>query len=213
MTKKKFKPFVQPLLFLLIVVVFAISVSFIKNILKEALDKPNQDNVSYVDSEIISILDSVPVISTKPQIIKPFLVDNVEILKDFYDYQGDNETQEKSLIYYENTYMQNSGIDYKSSEKFDVIAIYDGTVTNIKTDDILGTIIEIKHNDNLISVYQSITEPIVKINDKVEQGQILAKSGQNNIFKDIKEHLHFELYYEGQIVDPENFFGKKIEEL
>lgn len=215
MPKRKFKPFVLPVLYSLIIVAFAISVFFIQKVLKEAFKTSDNiiENTSYVDSEIINVLDTVPVVSTTPTIIKPFLATNVEVAKSFYDYQTDNETQERSLIYYENTYMQNSGIDYKASEKFDVVSILDGTVINVKNDDILGTIIEIRHNNDLISVYQSMSDVIVKIDDNVMQGQIIGKSGANNLNKDLKDHLHFELFYQGQIVNPDNYYGKKIEEL
>ncbi len=215
MPKRKLKPFVLPILYSLIIVAFAISVFFIQKVLQEAF-KTNDDiieNTSYVDSEIINILDTVPVVATPSTIIKPYLATNVEIAKSFYDYQADNEAQEKSLIYYENTYMQNSGVDYKSAEKFDVVSILDGTVINLKSDEILGTIIEIRHNDDLISVYQSMSDVIVKMDDKVMQGQIIGKSGLNNLNKDLKDHLHFELFYQGQVVNPENYYGKKIEEL
>lgn len=215
MPKRKLKPFVLPILYSLIIVAFAISVFFIQKVLQEAF-KTNDDiieNTSYVDSEIINILDTVPVVATPSTIIKPYLATNVEIAKSFYDYKADNEAQEKSLIYYENTYMQNSGVDYKSAEKFDVVSILDGTVINLKSDEILGTIIEIRHNDDLISVYQSMSDVIVKMDDKVMQGQIIGKSGLNNLNKDLKDHLHFELFYQGQVVNPENYYGKKIEEL
>lgn len=109
--------------------------------------------------------------------------------------------------------MQNSGIDYKGSVAFDVVAILDGTVTSVKQDNILGTTVEIRHKNDLISIYQSLNEITVKENDTVLQGQIIGKSGKNNISKDLEDHLHFELYYKGALVNPEEYYGKKIEEL
>lgn len=104
--------------------------------------------------------------------------------------------------------MQNSGVDYRKEGTFDVVAVLDGTVINVKEDNILGNIVEIRHNNEIISVYQSLSDITVKIDDTVLQGQIIGKSGVNNINKQLKEHLHFELYYKGMVVNPENYFGK-----
>ena len=65
----------------------------------------------------------------------------------------------------------------------------------------------------MISVYQSLSDVIVKKDDKVIQGQIIAKSGNSNINKDLGNHLHFELYYKGAIVNPEEYFDKSVDEL
>ena len=52
--------------------------------------------------------------------------------------------------------MQNSGVDYTSDSSFDVISILDGTVINVYENKILGTSIEVRHSNELISVYQKL---------------------------------------------------------
>ncbi len=51
----------------------------------------------------------------------------------------------------------------------------------------------------------------VKKGDNVLRGQVIGKSGLSNISKDLKDHLHFELFYKGQVVNPLDYFDKKIE--
>ncbi|UKI27353.1 MAG: hypothetical protein L6V91_01525 [Bacilli bacterium] len=47
--------------------------------------------------------------------MKPYLDSDVSLVKGFYDYKGDSDSQEKNLLFfYENTYMQNSGVSYSS---------------------------------------------------------------------------------------------------
>lgn len=213
MTKRKLKPFVIPTIYVLSIITFAVSVYFIQRIVSTSTFTNPEDKLEYVDKEILNSIQYVPVISTGAEIKKPFLVDDVTVVKSFYNYKGDETTQEKSLIYYENTYMQNSGVDYKGSISFDVVSILDGTVISVKQDNILGTTVEIRHSNDLISLYQSLEEVIVKENDEVLQGQIIAKSGTNNINKDLENHLHFELYHKGEVVNPEEYFGKKVNEL
>ena len=154
----------------------------------------------------------VPVQTTKSLIIKPYLSENVSIGKYFYDFEGEKESQEKSLIYYENTYIQNSGVDYISNSVFDVVSILDGEVISIEKDNILGNIIKVKHDKDLISVYQGIDEITVSNGDSVVQGQILGVSSTSKINSDYNSSLHFEVYYKGEIIDPENLYTLSIED-
>lgn len=213
MTKRKLKPFVIPTIYVLSIITFVTSVYFIQRIVSTKTFVTQEPKLEYVDKEILNTNQYIPVVSTGTEIKKPYLVDDVTIARGFYSKDADEETQEKSLIYYEGTYMQNSGIDYKGSVAFDVVAILDGTVTSVKQDNILGTTVEIRHKNDLISIYQSLNEITVKENDTVLQGQIIGKSGKNNISKDLEDHLHFKLYYKGALVNPEEYYGKKIEEL
>lgn len=213
MTKRKLKPFVIPTIYVLSIITFAVSVYFIQRIVSTKTFTTKEQKIEYVDKEILNTNQYIPVISTGTEIKKPYLAEDVIIARGFYSKDADEATQEKALIYYEGTYMQNSGVDYKGTVAFDVVSILDGTVTSVKQDNILGTTIEIRHKNDLISVYQSLTEITVKENDTVLQGQIIGKSGKNNISADLEEHLHFELYYKGAIVNPEEYYGKKIEEL
>ena len=213
MTKRKLKPFVIPTIYVLSIITFVTSIYFIQRIVSTKTFVTEEPKLEYVNKEILNTNQYIPVVSTGTEIKKPYLVDDVTVVRGFYSKDADEETQEKSLIYYEGTYMQNSGVDYKGSVAFDVVAILDGTVTSVKQDNILGTTVEIRHKNDLISIYQSLNEIIVKENDTVLQGQIIGKSGKNNISKDLEDHLHFELYYKGALVNPEEYYGKKIEEL
>ena len=172
------------------------------------------DDLQYVDGEITEELDrDVPVVSTPSVIVRPYLDNDVKVAKSFYDYKGDSDSQEKSIILFEDTYMQNSGVDYTGEEIFDVISVLDGNVLSVKDDNILGTTVEIRHSNDLISVYQSLSNISVKEGDDVIQGQIIAQSGISNINKDLGNHLHFELYYKGTIVNPEEYYNKDVNEL
>ena len=109
--------------------------------------------------------------------------------------------------------MPNSGIDYVLPEKFDVLSILDGEVIEVKEEELLGKSITIRHDTDLISVYQGLSEITVEKNEHVSIGQIIGKSGTNELNKNLGNHLHFELMYKGQTVDPEDYYDKKISEL
>lgn len=165
----------------------------------------------YVNKTVIE--EEMPVVNTSDTIIRPYLVDDVSIVKNYYDYKSESDTQEKSLIYYENTYLQNSGVSYGKEDTFDVVAVLDGTVTSIKEDQNLGKIVEITHSNDIISIYQSLSEIKVEENQEIKQGDIIGVSGTCNIEQDLNNHLHFEMIVNGTTVNPENYYDKKISEL
>jgi len=170
------------------------------------------ETLSYVFKGFIN--DEVPVVSyTNETIIKPFDSETVTINKNFYDRSSDSETQEKSLIYYQNTYMPNTGVLYSNTESFDIKAVLDGNVTDVHEDEILGTMIEITHSNSLITKYYSIKDVNVIIGSSVKQGDIIAKSGKNNISSDSENMLLFEVENNGVNLNPENFYQMTLEDL
>ena len=188
----------------------------VQSILNNSLLEANElkDDIEYVDGDITDDIDKdIPVVATKIIINKPYIDSSVKVVKNYYDYLSSSEEQEKSIVYYENTYMQNSGIDLSSGNVFDVVSILDGEVISVKEDELLGKIVEIRHENELISVYQSLSEINVKENDKVLANQVIGKSGESNVNKDLGNHLHFELYHHGKVVNPINYFDKNVDEL
>lgn len=204
--KLRLKPFVIPVVYTLLVVALLVGTYVAtKDFSKE------EDTYQYVSNTILD--NEIPVMNTEVTIMKPFSNANVTIAKNFYDNQGDEEQQKNSIIYHENTYMQNSGIDYTNSEEYDVQSILDGEVIEVSQEELLGNVVTIRHTNDIISIYQSVNNVTVKKGDTVTRGQAIGKSGSCELNKDIPNHLHFELSIKGQIVDPNKYFDKKLSEI
>lgn len=202
-----------PVIYGACVICFVVSMYFAGRFTKNYLSH-DDSNIKYVDGEITEDYDQdIPVVNTDDIIIRPYLNSDVKKIKSFYDYEADAKDQENSIIYYEGVYMQNSGIDYSFDDTFDVVSILDGVVISVEKNDILGNTIQIKHSNDLISVYQSLSDIAVKTDDKVVQGQIIAKSGSSSVNKELNNNLHFELYYNGTVVNPEKYYNKSINDL
>ena len=146
-------------------------------------------------------------------ILNPYIDPEVTITKNYYDYSSDEETQKQSLIYYDGSYIPSTGLTYKGKSTFDVVSILNGTVQSIRNDDLLGNIIEIKHDNEIVSVYQSLSEILVQENEIVSQGQVIGKSGNSNIDVESGDHLYFELNVRNQTVNPSNYIGKSIDQI
>lgn len=202
MKKKKIRPFVVPTLSFILLFSLFVSTFFMKT------SSSQVNNISYVTDIILG--NKIPVMNESKIINYPYTNKNVTIGKTYYDYKGSEESQEKSIIKYDDTYMQNSGVDFVCNEVFDVLSVLDGEVISVSEDETVGKVVKIQHKNNYVSVYQGLSEVSVKKGDKVIQNQVLGKSGTNKIDEELGNHLHFELYINNVMQDPMNFLGKSI---
>lgn len=106
-------------------------------------------------------------------------------------------------------YMTHPGIDIEAPEDSQVVAVFNGTVTSIYTDDRYGTSIEITHPDKVITVYSNLsTSEMVEVGDVVTQGQIIGGVGSTALFESLEPaHLHFEMIMDGSYVNPEDYIS------
>ena len=218
MRKRRLKKIFVPVMYVMSIAMLFGSVYFIESLIRTQIFRSDEINeveevLESEDEDIYEEYGDVPVVSTDVLIARPYVNASVKIVKNFYDYKSDSTNQEESIVYYGNTYMQNSGVDYGMGEEFDVVSILDGTVMEVIDDDIVGKTVKIKHSNELISVYQSMGSIDVKQDDKVTQGMIIGRSGLANVSSDLGNHLHFELYYNGMVVNPEEYYDKSVNEL
>lgn len=208
--KYKLKSWVVISVYIISIGAIVTSLFLIGKTLKEATA---YDNLSYIYRGIISNRD-VPVIEyVNDEIFKPYENTNVKVLKGYYDRSDDPKVQEKALIYYQNTYMPNTGVLYSSNESFDVISVLDGKVEDVKTDNLIGNIVTIKHSNNLFTSYQSLNEVMVSVGDEIKQGDLIGTSGPNQITPDSENMLLFEVIYNGVNINPESFYQMNIKDL
>lgn len=184
-------------------------------LVESQISNQNFENDDYVNVYVSKTIfdQSIPVIADDTKIIRPYTDQNVKIVKNFYDYKAEADSQQNALFLYEDTYMQSSGVSYGGVEDFDVVAILDGTVIAVEDDELLGKVIQVQHTNDLISVYQSLKDVKVKLNDTIKQGDIIGKAGTSNIDKTLGNHLYFEMIYKNNIVNPETYYEKSINEI
>jgi stage II sporulation protein Q len=206
MKVRRLRKFVIPTIYTIALAALFISILIIG---KTYNSFTNEDINSHVVNAIVDDDSKAVMNETENKMIKPFANDNVTISKNFYDKDATEEEQQNSLIYYENTYMQNSGVLYTSENAYDIVATLDGKISDIKTDDILGNVIEIDHDNEIKTVYQSVDNIKVKVGDEVKQGDVIATSGANKLNNTNKNCLLFEVYQKGQLVNPEKMFETK----
>ena len=201
--KIRYKGIIFPIVSGLVVGMFLVSVLS----LRQSISSSIPEDFSYVSSTIID--NSLPVLSYDSVLIRPYQTDRITVEKRFYD----EDNKELGIIYFNNTYMQSSGILYSSEEEYNIVSILDGEVIDIKKDDILGNTVEVKHTDNLISSYQGLQNVYVKKGDHINQNTIIGKSGTIKLDKDYNNALLFELIKDGHYINPDKYFDKTVREI
>ena len=92
-------------------------------------------------------------------------------------------------------------VDIAAPEGTAVNAIADGTVIYSGWSEETGYTIQIQHESEIISIYKHNSKLIKNIGDKVKAGTPIALTGNTGSLS-TGPHLHFELWYKGESMDP-----------
>ena len=96
------------------------------------------------------------------------------------------------------------GIDISASPKGSVLATMKGTVVFAGFDANSGYTIQIQHANGFVSVYKHNSLLLKKQGDNVSAGEAIAIVGSTGNLS-TGPHLHFELWYNGKPVNPEDY--------
>lgn len=96
------------------------------------------------------------------------------------------------------------GIDIAASPNESVLATLDGTVILATYTVDTGYVIQVQHNQNLVSVYKHCGSLMKKVGDTVKAGEAIALVG-NTGEKTTGPHLHFEIWNKGRALDPSKY--------
>lgn len=92
-------------------------------------------------------------------------------------------------------------IDVAVPENSIVSATLDGTIISAAWNDETGYTLQIQHDNNLISVYKHNVKTLKATGDHVKAGTPISVVGDVGILS-TGSHLHFELWYKGEPLDP-----------
>ena len=100
---------------------------------------------------------------------------------------------------------QHNGVDLIVGQGTPVLAAGDGVVTDVsKSGKGLGNVVEITHDGGYVPRYAHLQDIVVRKGERVKTGKKIACVGiSGNSFA---PHLHYEIYRDGELMDPVNFF-------
>ncbi len=87
-----------------------------------------------------------------------------------------------------------------------VVAILDGTVIFDGWTDDSGYVIQIQHDNDIVTSYKHNNKLLKKTGDKVSAGMPISLVGGTGALS-TGDHLHFELWYRGEPVDPTKYIS------
>lgn len=100
--------------------------------------------------------------------------------------------------------IQHYGVDILAAKDSPIKSIMDGIVINADQSITTGNSVFIQHTKNLVSVYKHNSVLLVKTGDIVKTGQAVAIIGNTGEMS-TGPHLHFEMWYDGKYINPENY--------
>lgn len=98
------------------------------------------------------------------------------------------------------------GVDIVAKKNEPVKCVANGTVIFADWTQGSGYVIAVQHASNAISVYKHNAQLLKKVTNFVDAGEIIAIVGNTGELTD-GPHLHFELWYNGSPVNPEEFIA------
>lgn len=102
--------------------------------------------------------------------------------------------------------MRHYGVDLVAGPKESVLATLDGTVTFAGFDPNFGNVIQVQHKNGFLSTYKHNELLLKEIGDRVVAGEVIALVGNTGKLS-TGPHLHFELWYKGNPVNPEEYIA------
>jgi len=96
------------------------------------------------------------------------------------------------------------GTDIVAGDNNVVVSALEGTVTMANWTLKTGWVIQIQHENNLLTVYKHNAELLKEVGDHVEAGEAVAIIGNSGELTS-GPHLHFELWRNGSPLDPEKY--------
>lgn len=98
------------------------------------------------------------------------------------------------------------GIDVVGAEGTRVSSVLDGTVIFAEWTVETGYVIQVQHENQLVSIYKHNGKLLKKVGMRVSAGEVIALVGNSGELS-TGPHLHFELWYSGVPLNPENYIS------
>ncbi len=92
------------------------------------------------------------------------------------------------------------GIDIAGPQDTPILAAAEGSVVRVGEDEYLGNFVEIQHGLGYLTVYGHCSRIAVRKGDEVQSGQLVAYMGTSG--QSTAVHLHFEIWRQGEAVNP-----------
>ncbi len=163
-----------------------------------------EDNSNNIESETEAVIPSEPVTEEVAAPVATFFVNPVlgKVIKGF----SDTELQYSLTMC---DMRLHKAVDLEANEGTPVIAAGEGTIVDVYTDAMLGSVVEIDHGNGIVAKYCGLNEePFVKKGDTVDSSKQIGTVGIIPSESVEQRHIHIEFFKNGKAVSPMNYIPK-----
>lgn len=100
-----------------------------------------------------------------------------------------------------------SGIDFDGQMGDDILSVAGGVVSFSGQKNGYGNVIEIDHGNGYVTRYAHNSKNLLQVGTPVRPGDVIAKLGSSG--RSTGTHVHFEVWENGQVVNPRNFIKEQ----
>lgn len=96
------------------------------------------------------------------------------------------------------------GMDFVAPTGTEIFATGNGTISRAGWEQGYGNCVKISHGFGYETLYAHMSKIKVRIGQRVKRGDVIGLVG--NTGKSTAPHLHYEVHYKGQIMNPQNYY-------
>jgi len=96
------------------------------------------------------------------------------------------------------------GMDFVAPTGTEIFATGDGTISRAGWEQGYGNCVKISHGFGYETLYAHMSKIKVRIGQRVKRGDVIGLVG--NTGKSTAPHLHYEVHYKGQVMNPQNYY-------
>lgn len=165
---------------------------------------PTPVDVSLFEKETDEVISSPVINEEVPTVLEFMKPVEGEISKMFSD---------DELVYSEtmNDYRTHNGIDILSEFSNPVYSAESGVISDIQQHPLWGNCITVSHENNYVTCYKNLSDVLpegIEVGSYVSKGGIIGSIGASSLVEiGDQSHLHFEMYVNGEPVDPTEFLN------
>ena len=71
-----------------------------------------------------------------------------------------------------------------------------------------GLVVKIRHEGGIVTMYAHLARALVSPRDRVAEGQLIGRAGCTGSCTGV--HLHFQVWVDGKLTDPQRFLGNRV---
>ena len=143
--------------------------------------------------------------------------DEYVIAREYYDFSADKSVLANASMVSGSTRVNSKGISFAKEDNsvFDVYNVFPGEVIAVSgsSESLEGYTITIKHENDITSVYSSLSSVNVNVGDIVDENVKIGVSGTTVKDTAAGIHVHLQILQSNKYINPKNAIGKETSEL